>query len=480
MIFPATVNMFPFAADLVLLGGVIVILLLDLLMPPGDKRVLGGLTILTLLLAFAVTFFYPMDGEAWGGAYVGTPMALFFKRVFYVGGMLGTLGARQQAIAEFTRRQGEYFTLILVSVFGMSLLAGVRDVVLLVVAFETMGIPLYVLSAYAREDKKAVEGALKLFLVGAASSATMLFGLSLLFGLAGSTSIPAIAQHVAEHRSPLAMVGTAMLLGGMGFKIGVFPFHMWVPDTYEGSRTPFIAFLSAAPKVAGFALLIQLLLPAGGALLTIVLPVLLALAVMTLFVGNFFAIQQSNVKRLLAYSGIAHVGFLLLALATGTEFGIATLLFYSAGYVFTNMGAFLVVHAMGAAGGDDSVASFDGLFRRSGWLSLAMLCFLLSLAGIPFVVGFWAKLFVFMAIWQAGYPGLVLLGAGLSVLALFYYLRVVRAMFMNTPRTDAHIDVDPATNAAIALCLAGVVGIGLYPTPVFEAARLAAVGVIGH
>ena len=480
MTFPAIVNLFPFAADIVVLVGILAILVLDLLLPHGDKRVLGGLTILTLVLAFAVTLFYPMDGEAWGGAYVGTPMALFFKRIFYVGGILGTLGVRQQAITEFTRRQGEYFALILVSVFGMSLLPGVRDAILLVVAFETMGIPLYVLSAYARDDKKAVEGALKLYLVGAASSATMLFGLSLLFGLAGSTSLVAIAQHVGAHPSPLAMVGTVLVLGGMGFKIGVFPFHMWVPDTYEGSRTPFVAFLSAAPKVAGFALLLQLLLPAGGALLHLTLPVLMTAAVMTLFVGNFFAIRQSNVKRLLAYSGIAHVGFLLLALATGTELGIASLMFYSAGYLFTNMGAFLVVHAVATAGGDDSVESFNGLFRRSGWLSLAMLCFLLSLAGIPFVVGFWAKLFVFMAIWQAGYPALVLLGAGLSVLALFYYLRVVRAMFMTTPKSDAHITVDFATNAAIALCLAGVVGVGIYPTPVFEAARLAAIGVLGQ
>jgi NADH-quinone oxidoreductase subunit N len=227
--------------------------------------------------------------------------------------------------------------------------------------------------------------------------------------------------------------------------------------------------------------LIQLLLPGRGALLAIAFPVLMVLSIATLFAGNFLALQQSNVKRLLGYSGVAHVGFLMLALCMRSELALAMLLFYAVAYTFTNMGAFLVVHAVRAGGGgDDSIGSFDGLVRRNGWLALAMLVFLLSLAGIPFAVGFWAKLYVFLAIWQAGFHSLVLLGALISVLALFYYLRVVRAMFMNAPEHTARIEVDLATNAGIAVCMAAVLGIGVWPGPLLDAAMAAATGFLSR
>ncbi len=478
---PMLVDFQPLLPDLVLLVGALWLLILDLLMPHGRKRLMAGGAIVTLLAAAAATWLYDPIGTVWGGAYLGTGLAVFLKRLFYVGGAVAVLGARTHVNEAYARRQGEYYLTMLFSILGMSLLTGARDLILLVVAFELMSIPLYVLTAFPRDDKRATEGAVKLYLVGAASSATLLFGLSLLFGLAHDTSILAIATHVQAHPSPLALVGAAMVIGGLGFKIGIFPFHMWVPDAYEGGHTPFIVFLSALPKIAGFTVFIQLLLARNGALATMALAPLLVLSVTTLIAGNFLALRQSNVKRLLAFSGVSHVGFLMLALLTRSELGLGMLLFYGVGYVFTNMGAFLVVHAVkNGGGGDDSIASFDGLVRRNGWLAAAMLAFLLSLAGIPFMVGFWAKLFVFLAVWEAGFYGLVVFGASISVLALFYYLRVVRAMFMNPPANEAVIDVDPVTNTAIVLCLLAVVGIGLYPGPLYDAARVAAVGFIGN
>lgn len=474
-------NLRPIAADLTLLGGIFLLLLVDLAMPHGDKkRVMSWLALLALAGSAAVTFFVDLSGPSFGGAYHGDELALFFKRVFLVGGALAVLGSQALVASHFSRRQAEYYLLLLVSVFGMTLLGGTRDIILLLVCFELMSIPLYVLAAYQRQDALATEGALKLFLTGAVSSATMVFGFSLLFGVAGTTDLYMIASHVAANPSPAAALGITIALAGMGFKIGVFPFHMWVPDTYEGSTTPFVAFLASVPKAAGLVAIIQVLFAGDRSLLVGVTTLLIALAATTLVAGNLLALNQSNVKRLLGYSGVAHMGFLLMAIATGVAEGLATLMFYVVAYLFTTVGAFLVVHTVAACGGDDSLASFDGLGRRSGWLGMAMLVFLLSLAGIPFAVGFWAKLYVFVVAWAAGMEWLVVVAAVLSVLALFYYLRVARAMFMNEPPADAPaVKADFATNLGILLCLAAVVGAGLYPAPLVEAAQAAATAFFG-
>ena len=475
MTLPWLAEFSPLAVDLILLIGTLSLLVVDLILPAGEKRLLAWGALGVVVAALIGTFALDISGEAWGGVYEGDALALWFKRVFLMTAGLVVLGAQQQVSTAFSRRQGEYYLLLLFSVMGMSLLAGVRDFILLVVCFELMGIPLYVLAAFARRDAKAVEGGMKLFLVGAVSSAVILYGLSLLCGLAGSTEIDSVARYVARHPSLGVGVAITMTIAGMGFKIGVFPFHMWVPDTYEGSTTPFVAFLSVAPKAAGLAALVQVLLAHRGAMLDEVALTLIALAVATLVVGNLLALNQDNVKRLLGYSGVAQMGFLLMALGSGTSFGLGTLLFYLAGYLFTNIGAFLVIHAVA---GDDSLSSFDGLVRRSGWLAGGMLIFLLSLAGIPFVVGFWAKLYVFMAAWQAGMAWLVVLGALLSVLALFYYLRLVRAMFMNPPRSELPIAVDWPLRVAIALSMAFVIGMGLVPGPFVDAAMAAARGFL--
>jgi NADH-quinone oxidoreductase subunit N len=344
------------------------------------------------------------------------------------------------------------------------------------VSFELMGRPLYVLAAFPRRDRRASEGALKLLMTGVVSTALTLYGISLLSGLASTTSIDGVAAYVTGNPNPLVTLAAIVAVGGMLFKIGVFPFHMWVPDTYQGSSTPFVAFLSSAPKAAGLIALVQVLLARDHALLDSAYLPLLAIATATLVMGNLLAIRQDHIKRLFAYSGVAHMGFALVALSLGTAEGLSTLLFYVAVYVFTSIGAFLVVHAVRqGGGGDDTLASFDGLGRRNGWLALAMLTFLLSLGGIPFVAGFWAKLYVFMAAWAGGLAWFVVLGALISVLALFYYMRVARAMYMQpTPEGAGPIEVDFSTNVGIALSLAVVVGLGLYPTPVIESAQRAA------
>ncbi|MBN2800705.1 MAG: NADH-quinone oxidoreductase subunit N [Deltaproteobacteria bacterium] len=469
----------PLGVELILLAGALSLLIVDLILPPGDKRILGIGTLGVFLAGLLATWTLPLDGLALGGAYEGDAMGVFLKRVFLLSGALAVLAVQGHGPKAWPRRQGEYHQLILYSVLGMSLLSGVRDLILLAVAFELMGVPLYALAAWQKRDAGAAEGALKLYLTGAVSSAATLYGFSVLYGLSGSTRIADVAAAVSAHPSPLLALGATVAVAGMGFKLGVVPFHMWVPDTYEGSPTPFIAFLSVGPKAAGAAALVQLLLPGHGALLGTVMELFLVLSAASLVLATLMALPQSNVKRLLAFSGIGHMGILLMAIATGTVDGLASLLFYLLGYLFTNAGAFVVVHAIREDGGDDSIDSFNGLVHRSWFLSGAMLLFLLSLAGVPFVVGFWAKLFVFMAAWQAGFEWLVILGALVSVLSLFYYLRVAKAMFMGTTERRDEVPMHWSVRLAVSICLIAITGMGLYPNPFVAVAEAAAKAFLG-
>jgi NADH-quinone oxidoreductase subunit N len=469
-------DMLPLAVDLVLAAGILLLLVADLFVPPSAGRVLGWLSAGVLAAAFVISFRIDTSGTAFSGAYAGGPWVLFFKRTFLAAAFLAILGSLRHLERHQSHRQGEYYLLVLFSVLGMTLLPGARDLILLIVAFELMGIPLFVLAAYAKTDDKtgperlAPEAALKLYLVGVASAAITLYGLSLVYGATGTTSIAAIARAPG---SPLLVLGTLLVLGGMGFKIGVVPFHFWVPDTYQGSSTPFVAFLSVAPKIAGFAALSTLFLHAFVPLSNDWRPVVAALAFASMVLGNVLAVVQDNVKRLLAFSGVAHIGYMLLGFVTVSADGTRMLLFYAAAYVVTNIGAFLVVEAIEEQTGDTSLAAFDGLWRRSPTLAGAMLLFLLSLAGIPFVVGFWAKLYVFVAAWQAGYEWLVAVGAVLAVVGLYYYMQVARAMYMKAPKNEQPVETDLGLVLSLGLCLAGVVAFGLYPAPLLESAERA-------
>jgi NADH-quinone oxidoreductase subunit N len=452
----------PLAVDIVLCIGIGTILFFDLLLPPGDKKVLGWGSLGVLVACLTANFLFPGHGDTLGGAYTGSAFSVLLKQVFFIAGALCILVSLDYAQKKFPNRQGEYYLMLLCSILGMSMVTGANNLILVVVCFELMSIPLYVLAAFSRTDRHGIEGALKLYLVGAVSSVTMLYGLSLLFGVTGSADIAVIAQTLATDPPPGAVLAVSITLAGIGFKIGVFPFHMWIPDTYEGAPTPVVAFISVAPKTAGLAILCQLLLAGQGSLLSMSYALLVILAGVTIIAGNIMAINQSNIKRLLGYSGVAHMGFFLMALVAPPT-GIQMLLFYVLAYLFSNLGAFFVVHAVKEGGGDDSLASFDGLVQRSGWLGMSMLLFLLSLAGIPFVVGFWAKLYVFIAAWAGGLYSLVILGAIFSVVGLFYYLRIARAMFMNPPIETSPVEADAATACAIFICLFFVVGMGVIP-----------------
>jgi NADH-quinone oxidoreductase subunit N len=466
----------PLALPIAVAAAAVIVLLADLALAPARPRrgrVLGWLTAALLGAVLAASFVVDTAGPAAHGAYLGSAWSTHFARVFLAAGVIGVLGSMAHLEAHVPRRQGEYYLMLLFSLVGMLLVPGARDLLLLVVAFELMGIPLYVLAGYAKQGT-APEAALKLYLVGAASTAITLFGVSLVVGMAGTTRLDGIlAGAGAGALEPVTVVGLMLVLAGVGFKMGVVPFHMWVPDTYQGAPTPFVAFLSVAPKAGGVAALIAVFVVGTGGRPGPWVGAIAIVAAVSMAVGNLLALPQTDVRRLLGYSGVAQLGTVLVAVAAGGAEGLSMAAFYLGAYVFANMGAFLVVHAVAEDHGSHDLAGLAGLSRRSPWLGLALLLFLLSLAGIPFVVGFWAKLFVFLSAYRAGLVGLVVAGATLAVVGLFYYLQVARAAYMVEPTRTSAPRAGGALGLAIGLCLLAVVGFGLWPRPLTDAANAA-------
>jgi len=442
---------------------------------PG--RVLGWSTAIALTCVLAASFVVEVEGVAPRGVYVSDPWVLYFKRLFLCAGVLGVLGSIDWLESRAPRRTAEYHVLLLLSLVGMMILPGARDWVLLIVAFELMGVPLYVLCAYAKSDGRgdearlSAEAGLKLFVTGAASTAFTLFGLAL---IVGTTDTSSLASLPAGPLAPLTTVGMMFVLAGFGFKVGAAPFHMWVPDTYQGAPTPFVAFLSVAPKVAGFAAFVVVLSSSWVRHHEAWSLALAAISAASMCVGNLFALRQTDTRRLLAFSGIAQMGYVLLALCARNEQGLEMALFFLAAYVFTNVGAFLVVHAAAEASGGHDLSRLAGLSRRSPWLGAALLVFLLSLAGIPFVAGFWAKLFVLMTAYRAGLVVLVVLAVILTVVALFYYLSVARSTFMADGKSNAPVRTSVPLRIAIWACLAFALAVGLWPRPIVDQASRAA------
>lgn len=434
-----------------------------------DRRWLGWVSALGVLALTAVAMLLGPVPAGQGGSFVQDGLALFAKRLFLAATFIGILGGLSVTSPVFARRAGEYHLLILASLLGMLVMASARDVILLFVAFELMSMPLYVLTGFAKREAGPVEAGLKFFLVGSVSSAVMAYGLSFLYGGARSTDLGAIARAFGAG-DPLVALGLLLTLCGFGFKIAAFPFHMWVPDAYEAAWTPFVAWLSVTPKAAGFVAIFRVYFEGVGQGVLFWVPVGAALATVTIVAGNLMALPQQNVKRLLAYSGIAHIGYMLVGFAAASATGTAMVLFYLVAYVFGNMGAFLVVEAVSRSEGSEQMAAFRGLAQRSPVLALAMLLFLLSLGGIPFVAGFWAKLYVFWAAAQRGLYWLVLVGAVLTVVALFYYLLVAKRMYIEAPGTPGRVAMASSLALAVLLCALGIVVLGVYPRPVVDAA----------
>jgi NADH-quinone oxidoreductase subunit N len=410
---------------------------------------------------------------SFAGMFVQDPLALFFKVAFLVAAALVIL-ASIDYLPRLRVPAGEFYALLLWATAGLMLMVSSRELITVYVSLELATISLALLSGFHRSDAKSVESGLKYVLLSAIASATLLYGMAMFYGLTGTTHLEGIARGLSSG-SPAALFGIVLLAAGFGFKIAAVPFHMWVPDVYEGAPTPITAFLSVASKAAGFALVVRVFTLGLGPMSATWPMVFAVLAVLTMTVGNIVAMRQDNIKRLLAYSSITQAGYAIAALAAATVASYASLSFFLFAYAFTNLGAFLVIMAFARQNGSDEISAYSGLARRSPVLSLALTLCLLSLAGIPPMVGFASKMYLFWTIFQAGWLWLVIIGLLNSAASIYYYLRVIRTMYLAEPIAGSQpVSLAPSTGIAMFVAVAGVLVIGVLPWPLMSFAQYAA------
>jgi len=464
------------APALIVMGAGCLVLLLDLLPPRASKVHLATVALLGVVAALLTSL------AAWGGRGRGfrdmvilDNYALFFHVVICYGAALIVLLS-----IDYLRRSGvesgEYYALVLFSTSGMLLLTSASDLIVVFLAIELMSLSLYVLSGLFKGRRQAGEASMKYFLLGAFASAFLLYGIALLYGATGTTNIDRIAAAAAAApHDTLLIAGLGLLLVGFGFKISSAPFHMWAPDVYEGAPTSVTALIATGSKAAVFAVLVRLLLSGVRAVQADWTAVLWVLAALTMTLGNVVAIAQSNLKRMLAYSSIAHVGYMLVGLAAGGAAGAGAVLFYLLAYTFTTAGTFGVITLCVRAGEEAvDVRDYAGLGRRHPVLAFALALLLLSLVGIPPLAGFVGKFYLFGAAVRAGFVWLAVLGVLNSAIAAYYYLRVIVTMYMQEP-DEQSASVAPSFAGGLALTIAviGVVLLGLMPAPFVDLAQVA-------
>ena len=422
---------------------------------------------LTVLASGLLLFAAPApDGtELFFGLIVADPFSLVIRWVAW--GAIALTLLLIQASDEFTdTTRGEAAGLVLLIGVGLMLMAEANHLLMAYVAMELVSLSSYVLVGFLDEPRSS-EASLKYFLFGALASGLMLFGMSLLFGITGALSFPELRQATAGLTGPLQgalLMAMSLLLAGLAFKISMVPFHMWTPDAYEGAPVPITALLSVGPKAAGFALLVRLM-EALGAAWPMTEPLLLWLTVLTMTLGNLVALAQTNVKRLLAYSTIGQVGYLLIGFAVKSSWSLQGLLLYLIAYLFMNLGAFACVVAVVRETRSESVEAFRGLARRAPGMALLFAVFLLSLAGIPPLLGFFGKALLFGAALEAHRPWLAIAGIVNSAIALYYYVNLIRLMYLHEPEAAIPLRPPAAVRVALAVCGTGTIVLGLFPQP---------------
>jgi NADH-quinone oxidoreductase subunit N len=461
--------------ELVLTAGALLVLIADVLLPRGSK-LLPTITVLALgatlasLIPFANTHV-----EVAHGLIAVDQFALFFKVVFLGAAALTVLMSVRYLEIEGAS-PGEYYFLILCATLGMMIMAGGIDLIATFIGLETMAVSFYILTGFIKPNQRSNEAAVKYFLLGAFSLGILLYGMSLMYGLSGTTNLRIMATaFVGQERDPRLVLAVMLVVAGIGFKIAAVPFHMWAPDVYEGAPTPVTAFLSVGSKAASFAMLLRIFLeglPSMSADWRILFE---ALAVVTMTVGNLAALTQTNLKRMLAYSSIAHAGYLLMGVVAGTPRGVTAMLIYLLIYAFMQLGAFMVIIMMrreDVVG--DELKDFAGLYLRHPLAAFAMLFFMLSLGGIPPTAGFMGKFWLFGAAMDAGYVWLAVIGVLNSAVSLYYYLRLVVFMYLKAPGGGSEPKATPTLAFAIGLAVAATLLFGVYPDRLFALAEASA------
>ncbi len=444
----------------------------------GDRRILGVIAALGLIAAIPASL-YASQGPAFQGMLSVDGLATFFRTLVIVAGLVVLFGS-----SEYLRREnsetGEYYALILFSIVGQCVMVTANDLIMIFIGLEISSIASYILAGYLRDDKRNNESALKYFLLGSFATAFLLYGVSWMYGATGSTNLSVVRAALSGGAvSSLTLVGVAaaLMFVGLAFKISAVPFQGWAPDVYQGAPAPVSGFLTVGPKAAAFAVLIRVFVIGLGPIAERWLPAIWVCALATMIVGNFAAILQSNVKRLLAYSSIAHAGYVLVAITADSPTGSAAAMFYLAAYAFTNLGAFTVVAYFSRKGEEYvKVDDFAGLAQRQPGMAAMLTIFLLSLIGVPLTGGFFGKFYIFKAALDSGLVWLTVLGLLNSAVAAYYYLRILVMMYMKEPgeSMESLQPAGPGLQLAIYGSAAITLLLGIFPSLVLDFATRAA------
>ena len=454
----------------------ILVLVVDLFLEGPDRDVLAWLSVLGLVVAAVVAaLLWGHSAKTLDGTFAGDDYAVFFDLLFCVASALSVLMA-VDFLTTTSVRGGEYYSLVLFATAGMMTMAGANDLIVIFLGLEVMSIAVYVLAGVWRREIRSNEAALKYFLLGAFATGFLLFGIALVYGATASTRLDAIADYLGAHggeQREMLLLGIALLLVGFGFKVAAVPFHVWTPDVYEGAPTSVTALMAVGVKAAAFAAFARVFLGSIAATSGEWNPVLWWLAAATMTVGNLLAIVQTNIKRMLAYSSIAHAGYLLVAVVAGPEQGGPALLFYLLAYAAMNLGAFGVVIALGRTGEpNEAIERYAGLGFRRPLLAMAMAAFMLSLAGVPPLVGFAGKFYVFRAAVDSGYVGLAVIGVLNSVVSAYYYIWVIVMMYMRDGDLEPlPLSARPYLATTIGISAFATVVLGIFPGLGFALAR---------
>jgi NADH-quinone oxidoreductase subunit N len=477
-----------FLPELCLVSGAILILILELVLKGDNKQtVLNGLAVLSVAVALSTLSYLicfcgssctcGMITTTFGGFLKTDNLAIFFKLVVLLASLFTLFITFRHFDTHKTQHPAEFLAILLFSTAGASALTSAQELVTLYISLETLTISSYLLAAYMKRDGRSNEAGMKYLLLGAFSSALLLFGFSYLYGLTGTTLIEGIGKSLSsQSASPLSVLAVILVIGGLAFKISLAPFHMWTPDVYEGAPTPVTAFLSVASKTAGFAAFIKIFYVglSSPSLIPVWIGLFSVLAAMSIVLGNLEAIPQTNIKRLMAYSSIAQAGYISIGFLAGGQLGLTAVLYYLFVYLFANMGVFLAIVIVTAKTGSELISDYAGMWKRSPLIGVVLLVCLLSLAGVPPFAGFSGKWYLFGAGISKGFTWLAMLAMVFSVVSLYYYLQVVRQALISDAKDPSPIPVNLVETVLLVICVLVTVTLGFWPTPVMNLAQAAA------
>lgn len=465
-----TTTLWSATPEIFLLSAIVVVLLLDLFLTKSFKQTTYYLTQASLFIAGALAFNLINEPQTiiFGGSFILDNMASVFK-VFMVGSAMVAMVYTRHYLTQHALFRGEYFILVMLSVLGMMVMVSGYSLLTLYLGLEILSLSLYTLIAIARERAGAVEAALKYFVLGAIASGLLLYGMSMIYGISGSLNINEIASfassaNLASRETLILNFGLVFLVIGIAFKLGAVPFHMWVPDVYQGAPTSVTLFLSTVPKIAAVAMLVRILVDGLGAMHAYWADLFMILAVLSIALGSVVALMQTNIKRMLAYSTISHVGFIMLGFVTGVVSGYGAAVFYILVYILMSLAAFGMIILLNKKGFEaDQISDFRGLSKHSPWFALMMLVTMLSMAGVPPFIGFYSKFFILQQVISAGFVTVAVVAVVFAVISAYYYLQIIKSMYFEDSDQDISIVAPMDMQLILSINAVLILVVGLFP-----------------